>query len=407
MHTLTPNPKPAIRHSPSAIRHSPSAIRHSPFVIHLALQQRVLPAYRAPFFDMLADACDGGLSVFAGQPLPVEGIATADHLELARLTPARNLHFRDPSSSAYLCWQRGLTRWLDEWQPDALIVEANPRYLSTRLAVRWMHARGKPILGWGLGAPPLGGFLAPLRRWNRLSFLRSLDGVIAYSRRGAEEYRTLGLPPERVFVACNAVAPRPTTPPPERSLPLGGPPTVLFVGRLQARKRIDILLHACAALSESLQPQLIVVGDGSVISNLQSLAQQIYPSTEFTGAKHGPELKQYFAAADLFALPGTGGLAVQQAMTHGLPVIVAKGDGTQDDLVRPQNGWQVPPGNQEAFTQTLRAALADIPRLRRMGAESFRIVTEEINLEAMVGVFVEAIGAVSVRCGAASVERRV
>ena len=35
----------------------------------LALQQRVLPVYRVPFVDTLADRCDGGLSVFAGQPL--------------------------------------------------------------------------------------------------------------------------------------------------------------------------------------------------------------------------------------------------------------------------------------------------------------------------------------------------
>ena len=43
----------------------------------------------------------------------------------------------------------------------------------------------------------------------------------------------------------------------------------------------------------------------------------------------------HFAGADLFVLPGTGGLAVQEAMSYALPVIVAKGDGTQEDLVRP------------------------------------------------------------------------
>ena len=50
-------------------------------------------------------------------------------------------------------------------------------------------------------------------------------------------------------------------------------------------------------------------------------------------------------------LPGTGGLAVQQAMAHGLPVIVAQGDGTQDDLVRPENGWQIPPDDLAALTR--------------------------------------------------------
>ena len=35
----------------------------------LALQQRVLTPYRAAFFDALAAACDGGLSIFAGLPV--------------------------------------------------------------------------------------------------------------------------------------------------------------------------------------------------------------------------------------------------------------------------------------------------------------------------------------------------
>ena len=67
--------------------------------------------------------------------------------------------------------------------------------------------------------------------------------------------------------------------------------------------------------------------------------QGITPQHEFPGAKHGQELEPYFAAADLFVLPGTGGLAVQQAMAHALPVLVGEADGTQSNLVRPANGW--------------------------------------------------------------------
>ncbi|MCJ7703415.1 MAG: glycosyltransferase [Anaerolineales bacterium] len=352
----------------------------------LALQQRVLPAYRAPFFDLLAAACTGGLSVYSGQPRPVEGIAVSHHLERAHYVAGRNLDFRDPASSYYLCWQTGLVRWLEDWDPDALIVEANPRYLSTRLAVRWMHRRGRPVLGWGLGVPRPGN---KPESWLRVSFLNALDGVLAYSRRGGREYRALGL--QNVTLAYHAVSPRPETPPPIRPLPLQSPPTILFVGRLQARKRIDILLQACRDLPPGRQPHLVVVGDGPAREVFERQAAQIYPRASFVGALHGPDLDPYYAQADIFALPGTGGLAVQQAMAHGLPVIVAQGDGTQDDLVRPENGWQIPPGDEQAFSTVLREALVDLPRLRQMGAESYRIVSEEINLEGMVAAFVEAL----------------
>jgi glycosyltransferase involved in cell wall biosynthesis len=361
------------------------------FLGRLALQQRVLPGYRMPFFDLLAQACQGGLSLFAGLPRAGEGIASADKLQFADYKLAHNLHwFGGPF---YLCYQKGLIPWLAGWEPDALIVETNPRYLATPSAVKWMQARGRKVIGWGLGAPPLSGSLAGFRqmRWRR--FLRQFDALIAYSQRGAEEYAALGFPRGKIFVATNAVSPRPIDRPSVRPATLINGPVLLFVGRLQARKRVDFLLRACAALGEEvgLRPRLVIVGDGPEKAELVSLAKRVYPSAEFVGARHGAKLKPYFKEADLFVLPGTGGLAVQEAMSHGLPVLVAKGDGTQDDLVRNGNGWQVPPDDYPALLETLRLALSDVARLREMGRESLRIVTEEINLEKMVEVFVTAL----------------
>jgi glycosyltransferase involved in cell wall biosynthesis len=350
-----------------------------------------LPAYRAAFFDKLAVACEGGLSVFAGQPLADESIAVADHLDIAHYVRAHNRNFLNPGSPLYQCWQPGILKWLEDWQPQALIVEANPRYRSTPGAVRWMHAHRRRVVGWGLGAPPLSGPLAAWRRLSRRSFLSALDGIIAYSQRGAEEYRLLGFSPQQVFVAPNAVVSRPERPPPERPAQFSDKPGVLFVGRLQARKRIDLLLRACAALPEPIQPHLWVVGDGPARGEFQSLAASIYPEAKFTGARHGTELEDYFRQADLFVLPGTGGLAVQQAMSFGLPVIVAEGDGTQDDLVRAENGWRIPPGDLPRLTGTLKTALSDPSRLRRMGEGSYRLVDEEVNVEKMVEAFIEAI----------------
>jgi glycosyltransferase involved in cell wall biosynthesis len=371
--------------------------KSSSFPGRLALQQRVLPSYRVPFFDRLAQACGGGLSLFAGLPRPDEGIINGK-LQIAGFAEANNFHlFR---GALYLCYQRGLVDWLERWHPDALIVEANPRYLATTSAVKWMHAHGRKVIGWGLGALSLTpspllakhGALAPQgegfrgRAWT--NFIRQFDGLISYSRRGADEYAARGFPRERIFVAFNAVSPRPLSPLPSRSPTFEEPPVVLFVGRLQARKRVDDLLRACS--ETELKPRLIIVGDGPEREQLESLAKQVYPSAEFIGARHGAELKPYFKAADLFVLPGTGGLAVQEAMSYGLPIIVAQGDGTQDDLVRESNGWQIPPDDYQALVLTLRLALSDVGRLRAMGAESYRIVSEEINLEKMVEVFVQA-----------------
>ncbi len=112
----------------------------------LALQQRVLPSYRVPFFDLLAQSCEG-MSLFAGQARPMEMIANGQP-QIAKYHEAKNIHLF--SGAFYLCHQQGFVDWLEAWNPNALIVEANPRYLSTPSAVRWMHARGRK--GHRLGA---------------------------------------------------------------------------------------------------------------------------------------------------------------------------------------------------------------------------------------------------------------
>ena len=222
--------------------------------LRLGLVQRVLPAYRVPFFDTLARVCSGGLGLFAGQPRPSEMIETGAQPQSAQLFTARNRHLL--SGSFYLCWQSGLLDWLNRWQPAVLVVEANPRYLALPAAIQWMHARRRAVIGWGLGAPASTGLRAAVRR----RFLGQFDAMIAYSRQGAAQYVAAGLPAKRVFVAPNAVTARPHDPPPQRPEKYaGGRPTLLFVGRLQARKRIDLLLQACAGLPDDLKPRLWLV----------------------------------------------------------------------------------------------------------------------------------------------------
>ena len=360
----------------------------------LGLQQRVFPAYRAPFFDALAHACVGGLSVFSGEPMQDEALGKPGALLHAQHVQANNLYLG--GGALLFVWQLKLLDWLEHWHPDVLVMEANPRNVSTNAALRWMHARGRPVIGWGLGAPPLRGPLGWAFGVSRQQFLAQFDALISYSHTGAQQFVDCGFPEQRVFVAPNAATPRPAQPPLERpAVYQNGKPGVLFVGRLQARKRVDALLRACAGLPAALQPRLVIVGDGPAREALEAMAREVYPAAEFVGARHDAELAPYFAAADLFVLPGTGGLAVQQAMSYGLPVMVAEADGTQSDLVRAENGWVLPPNDDAALERTLADALRDVERLRQMGRESYRIVADEVNLEKMVEVFADVVGVVT------------
>lgn len=358
----------------------------------LGIQQRVLPFYRVPFFSTLAGHFPAGMQLFAGTPRRSEAIDTADQLGDVQLVKARNIHLL--SGKLYLCLQPNLLGWLKSFEPGVLIIESNPRYLSTPNAIDWMKARKKPVIGWGLGAPIMTGPFSARRVHARREFLKKLDAVIAYSKQGAEEYAESGVPESRIFVAPNSSTHRPSGTMPIRPISDSGRAKVLFVGRLQMRKRLDLLFKACASLTDQLQPDVTVIGDGPDRGYFENAAREFYPSVKFTGAKKGKELEPFFTEADLFVLPGTGGLAVQEAMSYGLPVIVAEGDGTQSQLVRPGNGWMVRPGSLDDLITKLTVALSDLPKLRNMGLESYRIARDEVNIEKMVQVFLDAVHAV-------------
>lgn len=359
----------------------------------VGIVQRVLTPYRVPLFEQLASRCQDGLSVASGRPRAAESLEVAESIAGVTTHTLENRHYG--RGVWYFCWQSGLVSWLRAWNPDVLIVEANPRYVSTPVAISWMQRRGRKVLGWGLGTQPVTHGLYRLRRLLRPGFLRMFDGLIAYGTRAAEEYAAAGMARERIYVAHNASQSRPRGSPVRHARDADTRPRVLFVGRLTPTKRVDLLIRACAALPAPVRPTLTIVGEGEERPRLEALARAEYPDAEFVGGRRGAELAAYWEGADLFALPGQGGLAIQEAMTHGLPVIVGEADGTHLDLVRPGNGWVVAPGDLSALTASLADGLSDLARLRRMGQESRRIADEEINLEAMVRRMTETLCAIA------------
>ena len=370
----------------STVKLHVQAVSPGMFQGRAGIAQRLLQPYRLSVYDIIANQCTGGLSVFASRFDHTNQIVTNRDPELAQLAPAKNRHFFRGRFD--LCWQSGLLDWLRTWRPDVVIVEANPRNLSTGPMVRWLHKHGCRVIGHGLGVMPLSSGFERLRDIGRRYLIGMLDGVLAYSSVAAQQYEALGMPRKRIFVAYNAVSPKPKHPLIDRPMAFTRRPILLFVGTLIPRKSVDLLLQACAKVPFAIRPTLQIVGDGPLRPNLEQLATDLGLECLFLGDLRGPELDKIFEGADIFVLPGTGGLAIQEAMAHGLPVIVSKADGTESDLVRETNGWLITPNDTDVLAQAITQALSDPVRLRTMGADSYRIVSTEINIDNMAATFV-------------------
>ena len=227
-----------------------------------------------------------------------------------------------------------------------------------------MQERRRPIIGWGLGArpPPTPPIFSENGERIGGHFLDHFDALIAYSQRGADEYAAFGVP-RRNLVAHNAVAPAPMALPDRRPW-TDDHPTTLFVGRLQARKRIGSLLHACAEMPARRVWSSWGMGR---TRKFGSVSEAGLPVRGVYRCNAWGRAKTLFCGSRPVRPARNRG--VGSAGSHELRLTGhrGKGDGTQDDLVRAENGWQIPPGDDGALVATMREALSDVNCLRKMG----------------------------------------
>ncbi len=101
------------------------------------------------------------------------------------------------------------------------------------------------------------------------------------------------------------------------------PPVFLSVGRVAVEKNLE------AFLDLDLPGTKLVVGDGPARAALE----RKYPDAVFLGARHGEELAEIYAAADVFVFPSktdTFGLVLLEALASGLPVAAFPVTGPRD-----------------------------------------------------------------------------
>jgi glycosyltransferase involved in cell wall biosynthesis len=111
---------------------------------------------------------------------------------------------------------------------------------------------------------------------------------------------------------------------------------LLYVGVIEERKKVLELIQLIDKMNQNLHKySLTIIGGGEYLSFLQEYVKKNkIVGIEFTGAIYDKsELKKYYFNADLFILPGDGGLGVLQALLYGLPTLCMTADGTEEDYM--------------------------------------------------------------------------
>ncbi len=287
---------------------------------------------------------------------------------------------------------------------DGLIIHGH-NLAAHFLALAAAKSSGTPVFLRGETHPGLK--RPPLKSALRSALVRPLvhrfDGCLAIGSANARYYQSIGVPAERIFhvpytIDNDRFARQATLNPTERngliaSLGLdANRPVILFAGKFDVRKRPGDLICAFARLRRlGTDAQLAMVGAGVLEPDLRRLAEQEgIGDIVFPGFRNQSELPALYGACDVFVLPSENepwGLAVNEAMAAGAPVVLSREIGCAEDLVQDGvNGRVFEARDIDGLAEALRDVVSDPSRSRAMGAASRARIAEWSYRECGVGI---------------------
>jgi len=302
----------------------------------------------------------------------------------------------------------GLARRLREGRFEVLWIHGYNRWFH------WLAMRSAKSLGLKVLIRDEGTLISARRNFSKrllkrvffAGLKRLADGFLAIGSLNREYYRHYGITDDKIFSmpyavdnaffqagAEKAAAGREQL---RRELALeAGRPVILFVSKIEPRKRPADLLAAYIKLTKTGEvagpPYLLFVGEGEQRRPLEEVVQEKrLDAVRFLGFKNQTELPAYYDLCDVFVLPSVfepWGLVVNEAMNAGRAVIVSDQVGCGPDLVRDgENGCIFPAGEVAALEAVLGKVLADPGTCRAMGARSRAIITQWGYAEDLAGL---------------------
>lgn len=241
------------------------------------------------------------------------------------------------------------------WRPDAIHLTGYAWY-SHLLALRSWAARGVPVLFRGDSHLLDGqrGFKALLKNVALKQIFRWPRAFLYVGQANRRYYEAFGVPSEKLFPCPHSVeVERFAEPAAEheaaarewrRELGVADDQRVLlFAGKFEPKKRPVALMEAF--LQEAPDGWLLLMlGDGLLGHEVKRLACQHPDRFRMLPFQNQSRMPVAYRLGDLFVLPSayaeTWGLAVNEALACGRPVLVSDRVGCAEDVVRPGfNGW--------------------------------------------------------------------
>ena len=168
-------------------------------------------------------------------------------------------------------------------------------------------------------------------------------------------------------------------------------PILLYVGRLDKEKNVDVVLRAVAAVPKTTNFHLAVAGKGQEQNKLKKLAEKlgIQNRVTFLGFVPNEDLPALYATSDCFVIACEAELqciVAMEAMASGLPIIAVDALALPELAHDNENGFLFPPKDTVYLAQKIETLFTDATLRTRMGAKSLDLIRRH-NIETTISSF--------------------
>lgn len=172
---------------------------------------------------------------------------------------------------------------------------------------------------------------------------------------------------------------------------------IIYAGRIVApQKRVYDLWKIIEKLDGMGIPvKLTMIGDGSARYQFELLAKKLIKkgTIQVLGPKPNSEVLDYYKKNDVFILTSTfEGMSVSmlEAMGQGCIPVVTDVSGVSEIIKSGKNGYCLPVGDIDAFSQTLAKIQSNVQLRNKIAYQSWRtIVMGDYNVKKMTGNYIE------------------
>jgi 1,2-diacylglycerol 3-alpha-glucosyltransferase len=283
-----------------------------------------------------------------------------------------------------------VNRIMDDFDPD--IVHLQGHFFISRAALRAAKDRHIPVVATNhfmpenilhyLHFPFIEAAVKRAAWWDFSRVFRKADRVTTPTRTAAEfiqQYLPFPVEPISCGIDLDRFSSKNDGAYLKEKYHLPDRPILLYVGRLDKEKNVDLVLRAFARIAADVNVQFVVAGSGAERSHLleEVAALKIGEWVTFTGFVPNDDLPGLYAIADCFIIAGTAELqsiVTMEAMASGLPVIAVDACALPELVKDEENGFLFKPGDADGLSEEIRKMFTHDDIRASMGKKSVEMI---------------------------------